>query len=34
VTKKESEVRNPIIILGGMTEKESDVRNTIIMLGG
>jgi hypothetical protein len=24
VTKKQSEVRNPIIILGGGTEKESD----------
>jgi hypothetical protein len=32
--KKINEVRNPIIIFGGMTEKESDVRNTIIIFGG
>ncbi len=32
-TKKECEVRNPIIFLG-VTEKESEVRNPIIIFGG
>jgi hypothetical protein len=34
LNRKESEVRNTIIIFGGVTEKESDVWNTIIILGG
>jgi hypothetical protein len=34
LNRKESEVRNTIIIFGGVTEKQSDVWNTIIIFGG
>jgi hypothetical protein len=33
-TEKQNEVRNRIIVLGGVTKKQIEVRNLIIILGG